>query len=124
MTQSFKHAHLAIRLGLAAVFLWFGLDKFLHPGYWLNAWMPLSFASFARHLGVGGKELIYFVGIIEVLAATSLLTTLFIRLFAALAILLLIVFAAAHGLGEVTIRDVGLVGALMALILWPDRRYP
>lgn len=106
-----------LRFGLAAVFLWFGIDKFLHPAYWLNAWMPEEVESFAQHFAVSGTNLIFLNGIFEVLVGSSLLTRVLERFFSWLAAIFLVVVLVIFGLNEVTVRDLGLIGGLLAIAL-------
>ena len=122
MTNGFKLPHLILRLGLAAVFLWFGIDKFFHPTYWINAWVPGGVLSFFDKFGVNDLQFIYLNGIFEVLVGLSLVTGIFIRFFSFLAILFLISIFAFIGFNEVVIRDVGLIGGFAALVMWPKRR--
>jgi len=120
--NGFKLPHLILRLGLAAVFLWFGIDKFFHPTYWINAWVPGGVLSFFDKFGVNDLQFIYLNGIFEVLVGLSLVTGIFIRFFSFLAILFLISIFAFIGFNEVVIRDVGLIGGFAALVVWPKRR--
>jgi len=121
--QSLKLSHLIIRLTLAAVFIWFGIDKFIHPQYWIDAWLPQAVASWLMGIGIGVREFIYLNGIVEILIGVSLISTLVLRLFAAIGVLLLVAAMFFHGFNEILVRDIALIGALTALILWPDRRY-
>lgn len=123
MFQSIRHSQLALRIGLAIVFVWFGVDKLVHPQYWLDAWVPQAVQAFVSRLSVSPRDALNLLGIAEVLIALSLLTGYFTRWFAALAVMLLLGVAVTHGFSEVLIRDVGLIGALLALILWPERSY-
>ena len=123
MFHSLRASHLAIRIGLALVFLWFGADKFIHPQYWADAWLPQNLADLAVRAGMSVRDLMFLNGIFEVLVAVSLLSGFFIRTFASLATLFLITVSLVHlrGATEIVIRDVGLMGGLVALILWPER---
>jgi uncharacterized membrane protein YphA (DoxX/SURF4 family) len=123
MFQSIRYSQLALRIGLAAVFVWFGVDKLMHPQYWLDAWMPQHVQAFVIRLSVTPRDALNLLGIAEVLIALSLVTGFFIRWFAACAIVFLLAVSVTHGFSEVLIRDVGLIGALVALILWPERAY-
>ena len=120
--NGFKLPHLILRIGLAAVFLWFGIDKFFHPTYWINAWVPGGVLSFFDKFGVNDLQFIYLNGIFEVLVGLSLLTGVFIKFFSALAILFLVLIFIFIGFNEVVIRDVGLIGGFAALVMWPKRR--
>ena len=128
MAQSLRSAHLLIRIGLAIVFLWFGIDKFINPTYWLNAWTPDIFVSLLAQLKLSGTDFIYLNGIFEILVGVSLVSGFFIKYFSAIAALFLIVvsvtvFSLTHTFGEILVRDIGLVGALLALAFWPERRF-
>lgn len=123
MPLSVRNSQLAIRIGLAIVFLWFGIDKFIQPQYWLDAWVPAFVQDFATSIHIGGRDLINLAGIFEVIVALSLLTGFFMRYLAAAAAVFLVSIIAVHGFNEVIIRDIGLVGALIALIIWPERKY-
>jgi len=80
MLQSFKYSHLALRIGLAIVFFWFGIDKFFHPQYWVDAWMPQQLLLLVNKIA-SGSDFMYMIGIFEVLVGVSLVSTLFIRFF-------------------------------------------
>jgi uncharacterized membrane protein YphA (DoxX/SURF4 family) len=67
--------------------------------------------------------MIILIGIFEVLVAASLVTGFFQRWFAAAGAVFLVLTLPIHGMTEVLIRDVGLIGALVSLALWPQRRY-
>src|SRR5687767_7497363 len=89
MFQSFRHSQIALRIGLAIVFVWYGVDKLIQPQYWLDAWVPLTVQGIASRLGAGPGDLIYLVGIFEILVAISLATGFFMRYFSAMAVLFL-----------------------------------
>ena len=89
MFTSSRFSYLAIRLGLAAVFLWFGIDKMFHPAYWLNAWVPQNIQSLVEQFGVTGLQFIYLNGIFEILVGLSLITGVFAKLFSVLAVIFL-----------------------------------
>ena len=122
MFQSLKYSNLALRISLAFVFLWFGIDKFFHPDYWFNAWVPQNVASLLEHLGFGSLDIVYALGVFEVLVGVSLLTNIFMFLFSALSVLFLISIMFFNGFSEVIVRDIGLMGAFLSLMLWPRSR--
>lgn len=123
MVQSLKLSHLFLRLTLAAVFLWFGIDKFIHPHYWIDAWLPARVASLLDGAHFNALNFIYLNAIVEILIGVSLISTLMLRLFAVFGIILLVMAMVFHGFNEILVRDIALIGALLALIVWPDRRY-
>ena len=120
MFSSSEYSYLFLRLGLAAVFLWFGIDKMFHPSYWLNAWMPRYVIEILAKLGIPGMQFIYINGIFEILVGLSLVTGVFTKIFSMLAIIFLILVLAFNGISEVTVRDFGLIGGFLAVFLWPN----
>jgi len=123
MFQTNMYSQWSIRLGLAAVFLWFGIGAFMQPQYWATAWLPESIARLVEATGMSQANFIILTGIFEVLVAASFVTGFFQRWFAAAGALFLVSMMAFHGINETLVRDVGLVGGLIALALWPERRY-
>ena len=114
-----EHKHygtLVARIGIAAVFLWFGIDKFIHTidwiGWvpeWMQALIPVSMTSF-----------MYVQGIIEALIGVLLLIGYRVRFAGLLAVLTLVgVEIAMVGTGqtEMMLRDAGLLAASLSLFL-------
>lgn len=123
MFQSIRPPHLILRIGLAVVFLWFGVDKFIQPQYWINAWVPQTVIDVVGKSGLSAQDFIHLIGILEVLIALSLITGFFARYFSAAGACFLVVVVLSSGFNEVLIRDIGLNGALIALAVWPERSY-
>lgn len=123
MFESLRYPQLALRIGLAVVYFWFGIDKFIQPEYWIGAWMPMWAQRFAQTIGMNGSDVVILIGIFEVLVATSLVTGFFMRVFATIAIVFLVAVLVVHGLDEVLVRDIGLIAGLLAIAIWPERRY-
>lgn len=123
MFQSLRLPQLLLRVGLALVFLWFGISKLIMPQYWVSSWLPQAAgrAMLGAHLSPG--DLVLLVGIFEIVAAFSLASGFFSRWFALAVALMLIGVTVFHGLDESSVRDMGLVAALAALVIWPDRTY-
>lgn len=122
MFQSLHYSNLFLRLGLAAVFIWFGVDKFINPEYWLNAWVPQSVVLLVSKVGLGGTDIVYASAIFELLVGASVLSNIFIKIFSVLAIIFLATVLLFFGVSEVLIRDMGLIGGFLALLFWPERR--
>ena len=118
MFQSLRYSNLFLRLGLAAVFLWFGIDKFLNPQYWLNAWVPQSVISFASKSGASGMDIVYASGVFELLVGASVLSNIFIKIFSVLALMFLTTVFFTFGVNEVIVRDIGLMGGFLSLLFW------
>lgn len=123
MFQSLKYSNLALRLFLAVVFLWFGIDKFLHPDYWFNAWIPQSISSLWQQIGLRPMDMIYVLGVFEILVSVSLIANIFVFFFSILSILFLMSVMFFNGPSEVIIRDVGLIGGFLSLMFWPRERF-
>ena len=122
MFHTLRTPHIALRVGLAAVFMWFGIDKFISPDAWLF-WIPQSIQSVVQAIGMTTRDFIFLNGIFEVLVAVSLLSGYFIRIFSVVAAAFLVAVVGVHisGATEIVVRDFGLIGGLLALALWPDR---
>ena len=112
-----KHSHYGTfiaRLGIAAVFLWFGIDKFVNPDIWVG-WVP---DWMARLIPISLISFMYLQGIVEVVVGALLLLGFYTRLAAILAVInLLGVELALIGTGQadVMLRDAGLLAASMSL---------
>lgn len=123
MFTSAKYSFWFLKISLAAVFLWFGIDKFIHQIYWLNAWVPAGFLAFLAKFNMDGNQFIFLQGIFEVLVGISLLSGVLIKLFSFLAIIFLVFVFFVAPLNEVIIRDIGLIGGFLAILFWPNRRH-
>lgn len=123
MFESLRYSQLSLRIGLAFVFLWFGVDAFIQPEYWVHGWMPEFVQRMVVGIGMGTENAMFLLGMFEVIVAVSIATGFFMRYFAAAAAVLVAGIIAVHGFNEVVIRDVGIVAGLVALVLWPERRY-
>ena len=123
MRHSFHLSNLCLRISLAIVFLWFGIDKFVHPQYWLDAWVPRSVLNVLAFIKISGRDFIYINGVFEILVGISLLANLFTKVFSSIAIVFLMGVLVVHGFNEVIIRDIAMIGAFLAIIFWPDKRF-
>ncbi|OGN05224.1 MAG: hypothetical protein A2746_01005 [Candidatus Yanofskybacteria bacterium RIFCSPHIGHO2_01_FULL_44_22] len=119
MFYSLRYSNLILRLGLAFVFFWFGIDKFMQPEYWLNAWVPENVVRFVAQFGLSGIAFIYLNAIFEILIATSLALNIFSALFSFLGAAFLLVVIFTHGFNEVLVRDMGLLGGFLSVLFWP-----
>lgn len=123
MFTSAKYSFWFLKISLATVFLWFGIDKFIHPTYWLNAWVPASFLDFLTKFNLNSHQFIFLLGIFEMLVGGSLLTGVLTKLFSFLSIIFLVSIFFIAPLNEVIIRDIGLIGGFLAVLCWPNRRH-
>ena len=122
MFTSSRISNLVLRLGLAAVFLWFGIDKFIHPTYWLNAWVPADLLTFLSKFKLEGPSFIYLTGAFEVLVGFSLATNVLVKLFSLLGIIFVLSILVTVGVSEVTVRDFGLISGFVSILFWPSPR--
>ncbi|MEK7583141.1 MAG: hypothetical protein AAB483_01905 [Patescibacteria group bacterium] len=107
MIFSTRYSYIVLCVGLAAVFFWFGINKFIHPG---------------TQLIYIGTQFGYIQGIFEVLIGLSLVSGVFTRFFSLLGVVLLVAIIVVAGFNEIAVRDLGLIGGLLAIFLWPERR--
>ena len=123
MAQALKYPQLVLRIGIAIVFLWFGIDKFIHPQHWLDAWVPAWVQSAVEAIHLGPQNFVILTGMFETFVGLSLATGFFMRLFSAAGALFLAVVIVINGVPLDLARDIGLIGGLVALSLWPERTY-
>jgi uncharacterized membrane protein YphA (DoxX/SURF4 family) len=109
------YSPLALRLGLAAVFGWFGVDKFLNVSAWYG-WIP-SWLAF-----VPQDPFLYVLGALEVIAAILLVGGRYVRLASLACAALLIGVVVNFGINEITVRDIGLAAMALALAMLPEPR--
>ena len=96
---------LALRLGIAGVFVWFGISKFIAPFSWVK-WMP---SWFLNSLPITQNAFIYIMGGFEVIVGIFILMGYFTKIAAALAALQLLGIIVSIGVNEITTRDLGLL---------------
>ena len=104
------------RIGIAAVFLWFGLDKFIHTSNWIG-WVP-NWMQSAMPISI--TSFMYIQGVIETLTGILLLIGCWVRFAGLIGALTLIgVEVAMIGTGqtEMMLRDAGLLAATLSLFL-------
>lgn len=110
-------SHRFIQWGLGIVFLWIGLDIIKHPDAWIGYIPPqLPF-------GLDKALALKLNGIFDAILGAFLILGWWPKMVAGLASLHLIGILASQGIDQVVIRDVGLLGASLALVTWPKRRY-
>ena len=119
-----RYAELILRLGVGAVFLTFGLDKFRSEQAQFASWADWVPGWFSMLIGGRVKGFIYVLGVFEVLVGLAFLTG-YVLFWAALLsslFLLATVLLSTSGpfFGKVdqsTIRDIGLLGGTLSLML-------
>ncbi|HTK04665.1 MAG TPA: DoxX family protein [Candidatus Eisenbacteria bacterium] len=109
---------IVLRFAIGAVFLWFGVDKWIHPDAWYS-WIPPWVAS---RLPVSLDTFLWVNGAGEFVLGMLFISGRMLRLASAAAGLFLISIAFAVGMNEVTVRDNALVGICLALFLHDNAR--
>ncbi len=106
-------APVLLRVGIAVVFLIFGIDKFVHVSAWL-AYVPVWAAPL---IPMDLTQFMYIQGVIEAGLGFFLLLGFWSRTVSFLCALHLAGIMVALGYNEITVRDFGLFMATLALSL-------
>jgi len=101
-----------IRISLALVLLWFGIDELRHPEYWVGFFPPWL----TPLLPVSSDAFLAFNGLVEITIGALLLIGFYARVFGAIACLHLLFIAAAVGYNDIAIRDLGLAAMALSLV--------
>lgn len=114
----FKREHqelviVVLRFAVGAVFLWFGVDKWIHPLAWLG-WIP---TWVDERLPVSMMTFIWWNGAFEFTVGILLVAGRLLRGTSIVAGLFLVGIAIALGANEVTVRDSALAGCCLALFI-------
>ena len=107
-----KFSWLCVRLGLGFVFLWFGADKWIHTEAWFGFVHPVV----ERLLPFSVNIFLHVLGVIEIIFGALLVVGLFTRLAALGVVLLLAGISLTTGFTDITVRDLGLLGAALGLV--------
>lgn len=106
-------ALLVVRVGLSAVFLWFGIYQIMDPAPW-GVLIPQAIISLS---GLSATTLVLFNGWFEVVFGICLLLGFFTRLTALLLALHLFNITFVVGYNDVGVRDFGLAMATLSIFL-------
>ncbi len=109
-----KYAHGLLTTALVLVFLYFGIDKFLHPTIWLG-FMPLWMDNL---LGIGIDTWLGIIGAMEILFGLLLLFPIKkVRQMGCILIAMhLVGIVTIVGWNDIGVRDTGLLLAALALL--------
>ncbi len=102
-----------LRLGVGVVFLYFGVDKFVHPEVWAGWINP----RLLYYLPVSHDVFLYVNGGVEGVVGLLLILGLWTRIAASVAAVLLIGILATVGVTDVTVRDIAILAASLSLVL-------
>lgn len=109
-------SYFILRMGLGLVFLWIGVDILRHPETWIG-YVPTS-----RPLGLTREVGLKLNGVIDIALGLLLIADKLPKITAATAAAHLAGILITQGINAVIIRDVGLLGASLALLAWPHHR--
>ena len=102
-----------LRIGIAAVFLWFGFDQFIHTTDWIG-YVPQSIRDI---LHLSPTTLVYMNGLFEITFGLALFLGFYTRFVAFLLALHLMDITFIVGYSSIGIRDFGLSIAVIAIWL-------
>ena len=108
-----KTSILALRTGLAITFIVVGVYIWLHPTIWYSMLLP-----WAKGITVGGtaRPILQAVAIFDIFIGILFLLDLWTWIVALIASVMLVLSLAATGVSDATVRDIGLLGASLALL--------
>lgn len=112
----YKWSYVFLRLGLGAVFAWIGVDILRHPETWIG-YVPPNLPG-----GLEREVALKLNGLFDLAIGLLLITDKMLRAAAALAVAHLTGILVTQGMDAVLIRDAGLLGAALALLVWPHHR--
>lgn len=110
-------SYLFLRWGLGLTFLWIGVDMFREPNAWLG-YIPEQVP-----LGLSREQGLLAAGVFDAALGALFFTNFMPALVGILAAVHLVGILAVHGIDAVLIRDVGLLGAALAVTVWPRHPY-
>ncbi len=113
-----RFAPLLLRVGLAAVILWFGTNQLLEPSLWVS-WVP----AWTSALGTDAMTVVYLNGAFEVVAGVLLLLGCWTRLVAFAIFLHMCLIILDIGMSPTGVRDAGIAVGLLALAMQEGDRY-
>ena len=104
-----KYTPLILRIGLASVLLWFGINQLIEPA----AWSGLV-NEFLENI-IPAITLVRINGVAEIVMAVFLILGLFTRIVAVIHALHLLIIISALGYNDIAVRDFGLMVGAIAL---------
>lgn len=113
----YNWTHWILSVSLGIVFAWIGVDILRHPDSWIG-YIPSNLP-----IHVPAASLLKLNGVFDIALGILLIIRLWPKLAAFLAALHLVGILATQGIDAVVIRDVGLLGGSISLLLWPKRHY-
>lgn len=117
-TRLSTYAPIVLRLGMTAVFVWFGVSQLAHP----NAWTALVPSWITDLTGTNAVTIVQLNGAVEILASLFLALGFFVRWIALGLAVHLFIITSHLGLTPVGVRDFGLSIAMLAVALFGEDR--
>jgi uncharacterized membrane protein YphA (DoxX/SURF4 family) len=106
-----EYAPVINRLGLSAVFLWFGINQLFNPNQFIGYLPEFLFSlEYAKYFVIAN-------GIFEIIFGTLLIIGLYTRLAAVILGLHLLAITSQLGYGETAVRDFGLALSTLSIAL-------
>lgn len=102
-----------LRIGIAFVILWFGIQQFIDPTQWVG-FIPDSIINMSP---VGAITLVHLNGALEIVFGASLMLGLFTRISALILALHMADITYVVGYTSIGVRDFGLMVAVIAIFL-------
>lgn len=110
-------APVVLRLGLAALYLWFGLTQLFDAPTWVG-WVP----AWVEVFGLEAETVVLLNGALETLLGIALAFGIYVRYAALILTVHLFVIIFEIGLTAIGVRDIGLAFATLALALFGSDR--
>jgi uncharacterized membrane protein YphA (DoxX/SURF4 family) len=104
------YAPTVLRVGLGAVFIWFGYDQFAHTANWVD-FVPDYVVSLS---GLSSHALVLLNAVLELVAGTALVVGFYTHFFALILALHLVEITITVGFNALGVRDFGLTIATAA----------
>ena len=107
---------LVLRIGIGFVFCFFGFDKFPHSADWV-IYIPAGlFGAIAKISGLTIQTILRIQGLAELVIGIHLLLGFKTRITAGVGVVFLVLIISVLEWGHVAVRDVGLLGASLAIV--------
>ncbi len=107
-----------LRFAVGSVFLWFGLDKWLHPQVWFD-WIDVWIWP---QIMLDPSSVMYLAGAFEAALGVLLIMGRLPRLASAAAALYLFLIFLISGTSDVTVRDAAIMGCCLAVFQLANQR--
>lgn len=109
-----KYAPTVLRIGIAFVFLWFGLQQLLHTSVWVGLIPP----QLVEATGIAAETFVRFNGSFEVVFGICLLLGFFTRIVSLFLALHMLHITFVVGYNAIGVRDFGLSIAAISIFLY------